>query len=137
MPLCIRRADYFRTTIEDRPGEAYQILTRLASAGINLQVFNAVPIDTLHTELVLFAEDVEKFTEVADESGLILRGPEHAILIQGDDRLGALADIHARLYDAKVNVYASSGVADGAGHFGYVIHVRPEDFETAATVLGV
>ena len=137
MPLSIRRAAYFRTTIEDRPGEAYQILTQLAGAGVNLLVFNAVPIDTLHTELVLFAEDVERLTAVAQESGMILRGPEHAFLIQGDDRLGAIADIHARLYDARVNVYASSGVADGDGHFGYVIHVRPGDFENAATALGV
>ena len=137
MALSLRRADYFRTTVEDRPGEAYQLLAKIAGAGVNLMVFNAVPLDDAHTELVLFPDDLDRLTEVAQETGIILRGPEHAILIQGDDHLGALADVHAQLYDAKVNVYASSGVADGAGRFGYVLHVRPTDFETAANVLGI
>jgi hypothetical protein len=48
-----------------------------------------------------------------------------------------LADIHRRLYEAGVNVYASSGVADGRGSYGYVIYVRPEDFERAAQSLDV
>jgi hypothetical protein len=32
--------------------------------------------------------------------------------------------VHAKLYEAKVNVYVSSGVADGRGGYGYVIYVR-------------
>ena len=45
--------------------------------------------------------------------------------------------LHMLLYAAKINVYASSGVADGKGSFGYLIYVRPEDFEAAATALGL
>ena len=137
MALSLQRAEYYRTTMVDRPGEAYQLLARLAGAGVNLHVFTAVPLDNLHTELVLFPDNLENFEAVADEAGVVLRGPEHAFLIQGDDHLGALADIHAQLLDAKINVYASSGVADGSGKFGYVLHVRPRDFEAAAAALGV
>jgi len=97
MPLSIRRAEYYRTTMADRPGEAYQLLAKLAGAGVNLLVFNAIPLDSEHTELVVFPDDLEKFTQVADDAGIVLRGPEHAFLIQGDDHLGALADIHVRL----------------------------------------
>ena len=39
--------------------------------------------------------------------------------------------------DASVNVYASSGVTDGQGSFGYLIYLRSGDFETAAAALGV
>ncbi len=34
-------------------------------------------------------------------------------------------------------VPASSGVADGKGSFGYVIYVRPEDFDAGAKALGI
>ena len=64
-------------------------------------------------------------------------GPKKAFLIQGDDRTGVLVEYHLRLADSGVNVYASNGVVDGAGRFGYVLWVRPEDYEKAATALGV
>ncbi|MBK6795930.1 MAG: hypothetical protein IPG76_03790 [Acidobacteria bacterium] len=67
----------------------------------------------------------------------MIDGPYHALLVQGDDELGALSRVHVKLYDAKVNVYASSGVADGKGSFGYVIYVRPEDYQKAVEALGI
>jgi hypothetical protein len=65
----------------------------------------------------------------------VLTGPQHACLIQGDDNLGALAEIHKRLRDANVNIYASTGVTDGEGRYGYVIYVREEDHQSAAKAL--
>jgi hypothetical protein len=56
---------------------------------------------------------------------------------QGDDELGALASVHEKLYQARVNVYASSGVTDGKGSYGYVVYVRPEEYERAAKALEV
>jgi hypothetical protein len=51
--------------------------------------------------------------------------------------LGALADIHQRLYTANVNIYASSGVTDGKGTFGYLLYVRPQEYDRAADALGL
>ena len=68
---------------------------------------------------------------------MCLTGPQKALLVQGEDRLGALVEVHRRLLDARVNVYGSNGVADGRGGYGYVLYVRPEDFKRAATVVGV
>jgi hypothetical protein len=73
----------------------------------------------------------------ASRAGLYLEGPFPALLVQCDDRLGALADIHLRIYEADVNVESASGVIDGRGAFGYIIHVKPEDFDIAADVLGI
>jgi len=42
-----------------------------------------------------------------------------------------------KLADAEVNVYASSGVTDQRGGYGYVMHVRPDEYEKAAGILGV
>jgi hypothetical protein len=75
--------------------------------------------------------------DAARKAGLVLDGPHPAFLVQGDDELGALAGIHERISDANINVYASSGVADGRGSFGYVIYVRPDDYERAAAALGI
>lgn len=135
MASSIRKVDYFHCTVRDRPGEAYQVLSVLAGHGVELLAFNATPGGIEHTQLVLFPADVEALLRAAGELGLVLTGPQHAILIQGDDELGALVRIHRRLYDNGINVFASSGVADGRGGYGYVIYVRGEQFEQAAAAL--
>ena len=137
MTCSARRVDYVSTTVKDRPGEAYQLLTTLAHLGINLLAFTAVPIGPLHTQLTIFPEDAGKLTREAEKDRLVLDGPHPALLVQGDDELGALAEFHKRLSDARVNVYASTGVADGSGCFGYIIYVRPEDYDRAVESLGL
>jgi hypothetical protein len=133
----IRRVSYFHATLRDRPGEAYRLLTQLASAEVNLLAFSAIPIGPDVTQLVLFPDDVDRLARAAEQSGISLIGPQHAFLIQGDDRLGALIDVHERLSAARVNVYASTGVTDGRGRYGYVLYVKPEHYEAAAGCLGV
>ena len=137
MPDVIRRVDYFSTTIRDRPGEGYKLLAQLADMGLNLLAFTAVPVGPTQTQLTLFPEDSGKMESAAQRSGMKLEGPHPAFLVQGDDQLGALAGIHQELYRADVNIYASSGVTDGRGSFGYIIYVRPEDYDRAAAVLGI
>ncbi len=137
MAYRIRRVDYFSATVRDEPGEAFHLLSRLAELGINLLAFTGVPVGPMHTQLTLFPEDTPRLVNAARQAGLQLDGPHPALLVQGDDELGALAGIHEHLYEASVNVYASSGVADGSGSYGYVIYVRPEQYERAAAALGV
>jgi len=137
MPDLIRRVDYFTTTIRDRPGEGYKLLAQLAEVGLNLVAFTAVPVGPNHTQLTLFPEDSGRMESAAQRAGMKLDGPHPAFLVQGDDKLGALAEIHQELFRANVNVYASSGVTDGGGTFGYLIYVRPDDYERAAGALGI
>lgn len=137
MAESIKRVDYYHATVRDRPGEAYRLLSRLSSQGVNLLAFNAVPAGWEQVQLVLFPDDPELLASAAAKAGLMLQGPQRAFLIQGDDRLGAVAELHRKLFDARINVSASSGVADGRGGYGYVVYVRSEDFEAAARALGV
>lgn len=137
MAFNIRRIDYFYTTVKDQPGEAYKVLSLLASLGINLVAVTAVPFGPMNTQLTIFPDDTAQLRNQAQKSGLKLEGPLPALLVQGDDKLGALADVHSRLYAANVNIYASSGVADGKGHYGYIIYVRPSDYEKAVAALDV
>jgi hypothetical protein len=137
MAFNIRRVDYFYTTVKDQPGEAYRLLSQLADLGVNLLAFTAVPIGPLHTQLTIFPEDTQMMVAAAKKAGLPLDGPHPALLVQGDDKLGALADIHEKLFEEDVNVYASSGVTDGRSSYGYVLYVRPDKYEKAARALGV
>ena len=137
MAHTIRRVNYFYATVRDEPGEAYQLLCRLAELGINLFAFTAVPVGPLITQLTLFPVDTATMTDIAKKAGMALDGPYKALLVQGDDELGALVGVHEKLYRANVNVYASNAVADGSGGYGYVIYIRPEEFDRAAGALDV
>jgi hypothetical protein len=137
MAVRIRRIHYYSTTVRDAPGEGYRVLSSLAEQQVNLVAFTGVPIGSNLTQLTLFPDDESLFVSAAGKSGLKLEGPHFALLVQGDDQFGAIAEIHRRLSAAKVNVYASNGVADGVGGYGYVLHVRPEHFENAVQALGL
>jgi hypothetical protein len=135
MAISVRSVEYFYARVENEPSEAYELLTQLASEDINLLAFSAVPFGPNHVELTIFPEKSLNFQALAGRSGWAITGPQHAILIQGDDRLGALAEIHRRLQDAGVRVYASSGVTDGQGRYGYVIYTKEADQHSAAKAL--
>ncbi len=137
MSFNVRRADYYYATIQDEPGEAYKMLAMLAELGTNLLAFTAVPVGPSHTQLTIFPEDVPKFESEVHKVGLTLDGPHPALHIQGDDKLGVLAGIHVKLHEANVNVFAATGTTDGKGGFGYVVYVKPDDYERAAVSLGV
>lgn len=123
--------------VRDEPGEAYRVLNLLAALGINQLAFAAVPVGPLRTQLTIFPEDPPQLVQAAKQAGLEMDGPYGAVLVQGDDELGALAGIHERLFKADVNVYAASGVSDGKGSYGYLIYVKDEDFARAAAALEV
>jgi hypothetical protein len=137
MPFTIQRVEYFYTTVKDQPGEAYKLLNLLADMGINQLAFSAIPTGPNSTQLAIFPEDPAKLANLAKTAGMNLDGPHHALLIRGDDELGALAGIHQKLYEAGINVYASSGVTDGQGSYGYLIYIKEEDFDRAAQTLGL
>lgn len=135
MGYTARRVDYFYTTVSAQPNEAYDLLTHLASLGINFLALNSVPIGPASIQLTLFPEDPHRLQSVAKQAKLTLDGPYPAVLVQGDDEIGALARIHDRLRANHVDVYASNAVTDGKGFFGYVLYVRPGDADKSARAL--
>lgn len=135
MPFSIDGTQYYRTTVSDRPDEAYEVLSVLAERGVNLLAFTAVPYGPDHVQFTLFPQDPSQLEAESRRAGLTLDGPHGAILVQGDDELGALAKVHRRLADASVAIYASSGVTDGQGSFGYVIYVREDQLDEAMEAL--
>lgn len=135
MSLKVRNVEYFYVRIQDASEKAYELLARLASEEVNLLAFSAVPYGPNHVELTIFPDRPENFVQAAKNLGWTITAPQHACLVQGDDHLGTLAEIHQVLIGAGVNIYASSGVTDGSGHFGYVVYFKEEDHQRAAKVL--
>ena len=134
MAFTIRPVHYYYATVRDELGAASRVLAALSGRGVNLLAFTAVPSGPTLAQFALFPEDSAKLVSESRAAGLELDGPHRALLIQGDDELGALAGVHERLVDAGVDIYASTGVTDGRGAFGYVVYVREEQFEKAREV---
>lgn len=136
MAFTIRRADYFYVTVPGRPGAPSELLSALADRGLNLLAFAMVPMGPDRTQLTVFPEDAGRFRAEAGPAGLAADGPHPALLVQGDDELGALARVNQTLTDARVEIFAASGVADGRGSFGYVVYIRPGDVDRAVKLFG-
>ncbi len=137
MAVTVHRAEYFYATVEDKPGEGRKLLEFCSAHGVNLWNFTAFPVGEGKAQLDFFPEVPQKLQMAAEEAGVTLVGPKKAFLVQGEDRLSVLVEYHLRLSDAGINVYAANGTCDGRGGFGYVLWVRPEDYERAAAALGV
>ncbi len=137
MATKIKKVNYFYCSFEDQPGESYKLLSFLAKVGVSLYAFTCVPTGPFRTQFTLFPEDSSKLVVEAKKANITIDGPNPAFLIQGDDEIGALVDIHQKLFHAKVNVYSSNAVTDGKGSFGYVLYVSPEQYKKAAEALEV
>jgi hypothetical protein len=137
MATKVRRVQYFYAAVRGEPDEAFGVLAHFAGRGVNLLALNTMPMGPETTQFTLFPEDPGRLQEAARGAGLPLDGPHHALLVQGDDELGAIARLHTRLHQGGVEIYASSAVTDGHGYFGYVLYLRPSDADKAAALLNV
>lgn len=133
----VRAVDYYYTVVQDRPGQAAVLLSLLSDSGVDMLAFSIVPTGPTHTQLQLYPESANQLLSIAKRAGIDLVGPQQALLVQGDNELGVLVEVHQALADASINVYASSGVTGPDGSFGYVLYVRPEDFKKAAQAVGI
>jgi hypothetical protein len=132
----VRSVDYFYVTVPDTPGEAQRILSALKDSGVNLLAFLGFPVGGGQSQLDLVPEDAAALKSAADQAGVTLSEAKRAFLIQGDDRVGAVADTLAKLAAANVNVTAASAAGAGSGRFGMILWVAAGDYERAAHALG-
>jgi hypothetical protein len=131
-----RRVEYQYVTVPDAPGEVQRILSALESSGVNLVAFLGFPRGEGQSQIDLVPEDPESFRAAAEAAGVTLSEPKQAFLIQGEDRVGAVADATSKLADANVNITAAAAVGAGSGRYGMVVWVAPADYERAAEALG-
>ena len=132
----VRRVEYQYATVPDAPGEAQRILSALVERGVNLVAFLGFP-EGGQAQIDLVAEDPGALRAAAEAAGVTLSEPKRAFLIQGDDRVGAVADATGKLAAANVSVTAAAAVAAGSGSYGMIVWVAQADYDRAASALGV
>jgi hypothetical protein len=132
----VRGVDYYYVTVPDAPGEGERILSALKDSGVNLLAFLGFPVAGGQSQIDLIPEDPESLRAGAEQAGVTLSEAKRAFLIQGDDRVGAVADTIGKLADADVNVTSAAAAGAGAGRYGMILWVAADDYERAADALG-
>ncbi|HET7296945.1 MAG TPA: hypothetical protein VFI66_07360 [Gemmatimonadales bacterium] len=131
----VRRVDYYYTILSDKPGEGARLLDVLRGAGVHLRALHAFP-SARKAQVDMVPSDAGLFATAAKSAKIKVSKPKTAFLIEGDDRVGALAGVLARLGAAKINVTAVTGLCAGMGRYGAILWVKPRDVNKAAAALG-
>lgn len=136
MAETVQRIPYFYVEVPDKPGEGARILNLLKEENVNLLALSGFPKGR-RAQIDFVPSDVTAFKNVARKAKLKLVGPKTVFLIQGDDRVGAGAEILEKLADGKVNVTSVQAAAAGNDRYGALLWVKPRDVNKAAKLLGV
>lgn len=130
----IRVVDYFYLMAPDKPGEGARVLNTLKDAGVNLLAFSGFP-QGRRAQLDVVPADASAFKQTAKHAKWKIVGPKRGFLVQGDDRVGAVAELLDRLGTAKINVTAIDAVSVD-GRYGAIFWVAPKDVKKTAALLG-
>jgi hypothetical protein len=132
----VRGIDYYYVTVPDAPGEGERILSALKDGGVNLLAFLGFPLGGGQSQIDIVPEDPELLEDAAERAGITLSEAKRAFLIQGDDRVGAAADITAKLAEANINLTAAAAASAGSGRYGMIVWVPAAEYQRAAEALG-
>lgn len=135
MPDTIRKVDYYYVMAPDKPGEGARVFGALRDAGVNLTAIHAFP-SARRSQIDVVPTDAAAFLSAAKAAKLKVSKPKTVFLVEGDDRVGAMAQMLARLGAAGINVIATSAVRTGPGRYGALLWVKPRDVKKAADTLG-
>ena len=131
----IRRVEYFYLEVADKPGEGARVLAYLKEAGVNLLAYSGFPAGR-RSQLDFVPADPAAFKQAVRRGKWKVTGPKRGFLIQGEDRIGAVAEIMEKLAAAKINVTAMDALCAGGGRYGAILWVKPAAFSRAARALG-
>ena len=131
----IRRADYFSMDVANKTGEGARLLAQLREAGINLTGFTGFPSGR-RAQVDFIPEDTASFKAAARKLGLKLGPRKTVFIVQGDDRVGAIAEICEKLAGAGINMIAMDALSAGNGSYAAMFWVGAADVRKAAKVMG-
>lgn len=134
MPDTIRLVEYFYLPAPNKPGEGARALRTLQQSGVDLLAFSGFP-EGRKSQLDFIPADPAAFKQAAKQAKWRVVGPKRGFLVQGDNRIGAVAELMERLAAAKINITAIDAVTV-EGRYGAIFWVAPRDVKKAAAVLG-
>jgi hypothetical protein len=130
----VRKVDYFYIEVPNKAGEGAKALASLREAGVNLLAFTGFPCGR-KAQVDFIPEDTAAFKAAAKKAGLRLSPKKTGFLIQGEDKIGAIAEILGKLAAANVNVTAMDAVSAGTGRYGAILWVKAPDLRKASKLL--
>jgi len=136
MAETIRQVAHYSASIPHKVGEGARLLSGLRAAGINLIALWGYPRGAGKATLEFVPENATAFEAAAKVLKLKISKKQAAFHVEGDDRPGAMAELLAKLAEAKINVAASQAVAAGAGRYGAIIFLPQAAVAKAAQALG-
>lgn len=134
MPDTIRVVEYFYLTAPNKPGEGARALKTLQESGVDLLAFSGFPAGR-RSQLDFIPANPDAFKQAAKRAKWKVVGPKRGFLLQGDNRIGAVADLLDRLAAAKINVTAIDALTVD-GRYGAIFWVASRDVKKAAAALG-
>ena len=135
MAETVRLVEYFYITASNAPGEGARALNSLKEAGVNLLAFSGFP-QGRRAQLDFVPADPAAFKQAAKQAKWKLVGPKRCFVVQGDDRVGVVAELLERLGTAKINVTAIDAVSAMDGRYAAIFWVASKDVKKTAALLG-
>jgi hypothetical protein len=131
----VRKVGYFAATVSNSAGQGARILDALRQSKVNLLAFTGFP-EGGRAQIDFVPDKPGLFLKAARKAGLKPRKRKVGFLVQGQDRVGAVADIMKKLAKARINVTAINAVTSGKRRFAAILWVKPKNVAKAARVLG-
>jgi len=136
MAESIRRVEYYYVVVPDKAGSGASVLGALENESVNLLAYLGFPAGRGKSQVDLVPSDAAALKRAARAAGLKLSRAKRAFLVEGDDRIGAVADLTRRLARAKVNITAACATRAGSGRYGMILWVPPASYARAVKALG-
>lgn len=130
----MRIATQLAVFLENRPGTLARVCEALAEAKIN--VYAVSTSDTVdHTVLRMVVSDARKALFLLEERGTLVVENE-VLMVEAENRPGALARVARRLADAKVNIEYCYCASSPDAKRGLIV-VRPSNPKKALKALNM
>jgi hypothetical protein len=134
MAQTLRKIGYFSVVTPNTAGQGSRILAALRDAGVNLLAYKGFPSGG-KAQLDFVPVNPARFRAVARRMKLRISPKKIGFLLQGDDKVGALTAILAKLAKARVSITALDAVVAGKGRFGAMFWVKPKNVAKTAKLL--
>jgi hypothetical protein len=129
------KVDYYSITVPNKPGEGARLLKALSEAGVNLVGLWGYPKGAGKSQLDMVPEEPKAFSAAAKKLKLKPGKKQVGFFVQGDDTVGACAEVFEKLAAVKVNVHAVQAASAGCGCYGMFLQVAPADVRKATKAL--